>query len=308
MKRLSSQIATLTTDLDKNRLCVGSLRTPIDAIEQFICLQRDRPNSVNKKRKEIERQIQQLSDNYKFIEKDVATYERVSIKENEIAHIQKEIESVNSFIRSGVGNVLTLLNEEEYVEGNLTDETSLKLTVRGKLASQIRETHCLVFSRLVEQKMFDLLTAKQLVALFSIFTNISVQDDFKDNIPKSDDEVVNKHVAEIVGMYSEYQNKELQYNIHTGFDYNVHYDLLNYVEEWCDCENMESCKFLLQKIGSEKEVFLGEFVKALLKINNISSEMEKLAELTGNIDLLSKLKTIPTMTMKYVVTNQSLYV
>ena len=308
LKHLSSQITALRTDLDKIRLCVDSLRTPIDAIEQFICLQRDRPNSANKKRKDIERQIQQLSDNHKFIEKDVVTYERVSIKESEIAHIQKQIESVNSFIRSGVGNVLTLLNEEEYVEGNLTDETSLKLTLRGKLASQIRETHCLVFSRLVEQKMFDLLTAKQLVALFSIFTNISVQDDFKDNVPKSDDEVVNKNVADIVGMYSEYQNKELQYNIHTGFDYNVHYDLLNYVEEWCDCENMESCKFVLQKIGSEKEVFLGEFVKALLKINNISSEMEKLAELTGNMDLLSKLKTIPTMTMKYVVTNQSLYV
>ena len=61
-------------------------------------------------------------------------------------------------------------------------------------------------------------------------------------------------------------------------------------------------------IENEKGIFLGEFVKALLKINNISSEMEKVAELTGNIQFLSKLKEIPTMTLKYVVTNQSLYV
>jgi hypothetical protein len=65
---------------------------------------------------------------------------------------------------------------------------------------------------------------------------------------------------------------------------------------------------VLQKIGEEKDIFLGEFVKALLKINNISAELEKVAELTGNISFLSKLREIPNMTLKYVVTNQSLYV
>ena len=60
--------------------------------------------------------------------------------------------------------------------------------------------------------------------------------------------------------------------------------------------------------NDEKGIFLGEFVKALLKINNISGEMEKLAELTGNVALLSKLREISNITLKYVVTNQSLYV
>jgi hypothetical protein len=61
-------------------------------------------------------------------------------------------------------------------------------------------------------------------------------------------------------------------------------------------------------MAEKKEIFLGEFVKALLKINNISSEFENIAEMTGNIALLSKLREIPNMTLKYVVTNQSLYV
>ena len=75
-----------------------------------------------------------------------------------------------------------------------------------------------------------------------------------------------------------------------------------------ECENEVDCKSLLQQLGEEKEIFLGEFVKALLKINNISIEMEKIAELSGNVSFLSKLKEIPNMTLKYVVTNQSLYV
>jgi len=109
-------------------------------------------------------------------------------------------------------------------------------------------------------------------------------------------------------MYEEYSSKETSLKINTGFDYNIHYDLLNYVDKWCDCPDVESCKIVLQEMDEEKQIFLGEFVKALLKINNISGEMEKIAEMTGNIAFLSKLKEIQNMTLKYVVTNQSLYV
>jgi hypothetical protein len=61
-------------------------------------------------------------------------------------------------------------------------------------------------------------------------------------------------------------------------------------------------------LEKNKNVFLGEFVKAITKINNISQEMEKIAESMGNISLLSKLRDIPNLTLKFVATNQSLYV
>ena len=78
--------------------------------------------------------------------------------------------------------------------------------------------------------------------------------------------------------------------------------------KWCDCENASECKLILQSLEQNKQVFLGEFVKSLLKINNISSEMEKIAESCGNIDFLKKLREIPLLTLKFVATNQSLYV
>ena len=45
-----------------------------------------------------------------------------------------------------------------------------------------------------------------------------------------------------------------------------------------------------------------------MKINNIAGEMEKIAEMEGRMDFLSSLREIPRLTMKYVVTNQSLYI
>ena len=84
--------------------------------------------------------------------------------------------------------------------------------------------------------------------------------------------------------------------------------MINYVGQRCDATNEQECKLVLQRMDTEKMIFLGEFVKALLKVNNISAEFERIAEMTGNISFLSKLKEISQQTLKFVVTNQSLYV
>jgi superfamily II RNA helicase len=180
--------------------------------------------------------------------------------------------------------------------------------LKGKIAAQLKETHCLVFADLLVNNQLDHLSSAQLIALFSCFTNVSVQEDFKDLVPKTSDQDIKRMLALITDQYNGYQDAELKRGINTGIDYTMHYDLLDYVEEWTKTDDVDSCKFLLQKIATEKEIFLGEFVKALLKINNISCEMEKIAEMIGNVAFLSKLKEIPTLTLKYVVTNQSLYV
>jgi hypothetical protein len=166
------------------------------------------------------------------------------------------------------------------------------------MASQLREVHCLVFARLLEDGVLYQLTTIQLISLFSCFTNISVQEGVEDFTPYTDDIVVKSIIHSINTMYSEYQQTEIDYRINTGADYNIHYDLLNYVEEWTQCEDVDECKLLLQKIEYEKGIFLGEFVKAILKINNIASEMEKIAEMIGNIEFLSKLKEIPCLTLE----------
>jgi hypothetical protein len=80
------------------------------------------------------------------------------------------------------------------------------------------------------------------------------------------------------------------------------------MELWVSCSSETECRGLLQRLEKEKGIFLGEFVKAVLKIVNIGAEMEKIAEMTGNMDLLSRLKEIPGLIMKYVATNQSLYI
>jgi superfamily II RNA helicase len=302
LKTIYYKMTQLQNEMDNASNFAMNLRTPRHIIEEYLGLQKNSDMFSNKRKKEVERASRSLEEDYKFLKQDVISYRKTYEKEEEISNLQKDMDQLNTYFQSGIERVLELLREEDFIEDQNT------LTLKGKIAAQLRETHCLVFAKLLFDSRLDNLSSKQLVALFSCFTNINVQEDRKAFFPKSEDASVKEIVKLVTEAYTSCQEVELKRNIVSGMDYNIHYDLLNYVEEWCDTTDVETCKLLLQKIGEEKEIFLGEFVKALLKINNISSEMEKIAEMTGNIAFLSKLKEIPEMTLKYVVTTQSLYV
>lgn len=309
---LNREKKNLETKLNDCKCVVEKMKTPIDVVNTYLELMTKRETSINKKRKEIDRQIESIKDNHRFIDSDKSVVEKYNKIIEDFSNIEREIQNTKQYIDNNVVNVCKLLENEGFVHTITTDdniqEQETKLTLKGMLGTHLREVHCLAFADLLEQKDLFELSSKQLVAIFSCFTNISVTDELKSVRPKCDDTTVEKLVNKIEEYYLNYMNKEQMYHVNTGSDYNMHFDLLNYVEQWCECTNVEECKYFLQTMEKEKGIFLGEFVKALLKINNIACEMEQIAEMLGNIDFLSKLREIPNLTLKYVVTNQSLYV
>ena len=77
---------------------------------------------------------------------------------------------------------------------------------------------------------------------------------------------------------------------------------------WSRSESEQECRLLLLEMSAEKDIFLGEFVKAILKIVAIAAELAAVAELVGDMELLEKLRQVPLTLQKFVATNQSLYV
>ena len=320
--------------------CIETLRTPKDVVEQYNKLQSNKENYANKKRKEMEKDIQKIKDEYKYVDQDLITLQKINQKNIKLGELIKQHKGLTNYLDNDVNKVLHILTRDgfiissnNYEDKNETEDRSLdsvgldlldedlvdnkvfekeiselQLSPKGKMATQLREVHCLVFANLLEDDTIINLTVIQLIALFSCFTNISVQEGVQDFTPRTNDEDLKQVICSISKMYSEYEERETMLRINTGADYTIHYDLLNYVEDWTECQCVEDCRDVLSRMCEEKEIFLGEFVKALLKINNISCEMEQIAEQMGNMEFLSKLKQIPELTLKYVVTNQSLYV
>ena len=155
---------------------------------------------VNKKRKEVDRQIQQIQDNHKNIESDKNILCKYNEKKGHIHRLETEMISIEKYLDSNIDIILQLLENEGFICKNINNTPELydlsdisrpiKLTVKGQFASNLREVHCLVFAQLIEDKLIYNLSPKQLVALFSCFTNISVQDDFKDFNIKTDDKII----------------------------------------------------------------------------------------------------------------------
>ena len=117
----------------------------------------------------------------------------------------------------------------------------------------------------------------------------------------------NEYIIKMIkNSYNKYYDIESLHKTDFVNNYDIHYNMCELVYRWCKATNEEEC----YKIFTEAlyyNISRGEFVKAILKINNISHELEKLAELQSNMSLLEKVKLIPDITLKSIANNQSLY-
>jgi hypothetical protein len=282
------------------------LRIPREVVQNYICCIEARKTAFNKRRKELDREIQNMQDQYKGIESDVKTVEKYNEKCVELERMRQSFNSTEQFLGANVKTILEFLEKDGFVTKE--DDSLYKLSVRGFIATHLREIHCLVFAKLLEENKFDILDAKKLIGIFSCFTNVTVADEQKALALAYANRDLQEIMGRVASLYDYCQDFETLKQVNTGVDYEMHYDLIDYTIAWAECESAPECKTVLQRLEKEKGVFLGEFVKAILKINNIASEMEKIAESIGNISLLSKLREIPALTQKFVATNQSLYV
>ena len=279
------------------------LKTPVEIIETYIELSKSRLGSVNKKRKQIERTMSNLKSQYISIETDAGEYNIIYELMDKQRRLEDEVKHVSNYIPDGVNSVVKLLQNENYIE---TKEETVLLSFKGKIATHLNELHCLVFADLIEKNLITNMSATDMILLFSCFTNVNVPEDKRDinhNVQH-----LSSILSNIKSQFEKYLEIECYNNFQTGMDYNMHYDLMHYLEEWVEAQSEQECKIILQRAEEEKDIFLGDFVKALLKINNIVFEMESIAQMIENIPFLHELNKIRSLTLKYVVTNQSLYV
>jgi superfamily II RNA helicase len=299
------EISALQTNINNIECSMKNCLTPISIIEEFIELTEKRVTTVNKKRKEIDRALTNITDNYRYVTDELEIVKEYKKKKKDIVSLTTKLTNCEKALEHNIETVLNLLHNSEFI---LNTDNKYVLTVKGQIASKIRETHCLVFAQLIDSGSLNKFTASELVGILSCFTNVSVSEDKKALMPASSNPNIKSCIEKIHSMYNMQLQIELDNNIDTGFDYSMHFDLIDYVVKWCECASDVECKALLQEIALEKDIFLGEFIKAILKINNIMAEMEKVAEMIGDIEFLTVLKQVPGLTLKYIATNQSLYI
>ena len=281
------------------KLILNNLKTPLTTLQEYKKL-KSQTNLRNNQKKKIQKQIQDIENNYS-IENDIKQFD---IYEELIEEQRKNItyrNSVINYIENNVKNIINHLIKTNFINDNF------QILEKGIIASQIQEVHSLILSELYfRENGFKHYSSEDLVSIFSCFTNINVDEQYKYfTCPIYNLIDITKNIKEISEYYEDIQSKNF---IPNDSEIIFHFDLLDILSEWINAENESECLIILQKIKYNKNIFLGDFIKAILKINTISLELEKICEIVNNLELKEKLIKIPKLTLKFVATNQSLYI
>ena len=289
--------------LEKN---LSFSKTPIDTIKEYVELSNIVCNQSRKQKKKTMRQLDNLRQTYKTIEKEASVLQKIKDAKQEMGKIKTYEHNTQSYISTEVDVIANILQECGFIEKD--DAENYILLEKGKVASQLQEVHTLACSdMLVECNYFDDMTPQEIASVLSMFTNIRVSDEKKCSVPINNVNIFNacSHVKRQIDYYC---NIELKNRINSGENCDFNFDIMEAIMQWYDAPDENTCKHIVQSLSREKDIFIGDFIKAILKINNVVAEMEKIAEMNNNIPLLEKLRLIPTNTLKYVATNQSLYI
>lgn len=243
----------------------------------------------------------------KNLEQDANVIIKFKKAESQLIKLDECIIPHEYYFRKDLETQVDILLKNQFLEGNRVD---FKLTTKGMIASIVQEMPGLAIAEYFTQHLdyISNLSPIELVVILSIFTNIRVSDDdcVYDPTILEIPYVCKKNVDMIKNYLNKYLDIEIFYCNSLAKKYEIQYNICETVYKWCNASSEEECINVFNELA-HWGIFLGDFVKAILKINNIVNELEKVAELTENMQLLSVLTKIPKITLKSVVTNNSLY-
>ena len=265
------------------------------------------PYIRGKNKKKLERKMAQISAAYKNFSEEFSRYQGWLKKLNQTKKIEKRLANIDSYISNEIAVHLDILEKNNFIE--IIDEHTYKITEMGKISLHIHEIHSLAISNFILNNDIQYLTIKELVMVLSVFCDIRLSDENK--IANVNYATENKNVVNVIKEIKKYYNK--YYDIETSaqtaflFNYEIQYDLVEIMEKWFNAETAEQSILVLQE-AEKWGIEIGNFTKAVMKICNISRELEKSFQTIEKLEICQKHREIPDKVMKFIITNQSLYI
>jgi len=315
MNSIESQrtsISELKERVDKKKETLLFMKTPYEICTRYLSLKNEIKTLVNKKRKDCDKEIQSLENNYLDLYKDVGYVEECMNLSRDLDDQCASLEFMNSFIQRQTSSICQILTRRGFInvtyeeDGTSGAYANYYLTDLGRIASSINEVHSLVMAQfIVSTQYFKDFNEYQIVGIFSAFTDIKLSDDQRKYSP----DVLKEPLNKLLTLIHMYDDDELDEEVNTGINYDnvINYDMVELSMTWAECSDELACRRFIQGAVADKGISVGDFNKAMMKIATIGKELSKVAEEAGQIELLHKLSKIDSLVFKYVTTAQSLY-
>jgi len=299
-------------DILSKREEIARISYSLDICRKYNEIQEVVGTLVNKKKKEKQREIETLETEYRTIVQDAKKVKDLDVLFERKTKEDEQLSFLETYIETQIEKVQRVLQENKYVE------LGGALSALGSIASKMSEVHPLVWSGCIVEKWnyFAGFSIKQIVGILSCITDIKVQEEYRRygygwaSFLQEKDPFLPDRLTELQEEYAKYEKIEEDRELRTGMKYTdvLSFDIVEEAIKWCECETEEECKVFISCELSKKDIGVGDFTKAMLKIATVAREWLSIPEIEENVSLAYKLAQIDTMVLKYIATNQSLYV
>jgi superfamily II RNA helicase len=234
---------------------------------------------------------EQIYNEYKLIKKH----------EEEYKNCKNTIEDQNNYIKTNTDKIYNIFENKGFINNN--DE----LTVKGIIASLVNDCNGILLAEIISNGMLNNLDTKQIIALVSIFTNVSVTDN--DVIYKSKN--LNDEYQNIIKITDSYYQLEKENRLYIDEEYwNINNKYIDLTYDWVNTDDKTNFELLRKNMLlylEEINEYEGNFVRNMLKIYNILCNIKMLCNILKYYELAQKLEMVDTLLLKDIVNVNSLY-
>lgn len=300
--------------IEKHKYHLEYLMISIEDMSEYMELEKKVKHCSKKQKKQYQQRMNAIRQTKAFKQeyKEYLCYKRL---EDEERRLKESLDEMTAFSDVVLRKQITFLKTYGYIK---LEEQSITITKKGILCSFLQEINGVVLSSILvemeEGRIPYLETMEEWVCYLSCYIPLRVEGEKSERATSL--AYYEGTPMESLLSYTEEHMLEL-YNAHlttTGFEasneseYELQYDFMNCIREWCKAETEEACLQLLEQEIIPKGVFLGEFTKYILKLVNICKEMDRVWDVLHNVKLKNLFSKIPDILLKHVIQNVSLYV
>lgn len=212
--------------------------------------------------------------------------------ETELNKINKEIDFNNNKLKIHINKLLKFLEEKEMFNG-------INISQKGRIVAEINECNSLIMAKIIESSLLDDLEFDEIMGVLSLF----IADKDKEDIYLSDLNLSLKEesiIKNILKISDEVYNDEIKLVQETPFyfcnEFNLSLNMYNPIKTFVNTSQLESLNFE------------GNFIKNVLRLSNLTKNIETIAKLLNNIKLFNKLDGFQEKLIKGIVITDSLYI
>jgi superfamily II RNA helicase len=303
IKKLGDELKTFDVDYDEKIMKL------INEYHRFTTMDQNYGDyfiKLSKKQlKQKKLAMNKINDN-KELKLKYETYTEYSNTEKQLEIEQKYFDYIQSYVDSETNKLKNVLESLEYVlpkgDEKFINYGKDDVTMKGIIASQINECNPIILTEMITLGLLDDLEAKEIIAMLSIFI-----DDVKGNNRKTINNVtcsinvvqrmniLNKKIDEIIKLETTFDIDNANY----GY-WNIFYDYADVAYNWAN--NCSICDAI-----DELDTYEGNFMRSILKINNLARDIISLATIYGNLKIIPELEKIEELIVRDIVNASSLY-